>query len=131
MTNIISVDNYSENDYISIKIGEKNPIKIIFNVNINNSDNSDSIFDIISYNSTRYITLFSINRKYRKKEYDGTYTFTVNVSDKDLNKYIEVDRAFGEANSIVFNYLTAEFQETFLSIDNKAYKLAISNFILN
>ena len=129
MTNIISVDNYSENDYISIKIGEKKPIKIIFNVNINNSDNSDSIFDIISYNSTRYITLFSINRKYRKKEYDGTYTFSINVSDKDLNEYIEVDRAFGEANSIVFNYLTVEFQEKFLSIDNKAYKLAISNFI--
>ena len=131
MTNIISVDNQSDNGYISIKIGERKPIRIIFNVNINNSYSSDSIFDIISYNSTRDITIFSINRKYRKKEYDGTYTFTVNVNDKDLKEFIEVDRAFGDAESASFNYLTIEFQEQFLSIDNKAYKSAISNFILN
>ena len=128
-TNIISDDYFNDNGFISIKIGKKKPMKIIFNINIYSSDNSDSIFDIISYNSQKDIFIFSINGKYRKKEYDGTYTFTVVVNDKDLNEYIEIDRASGEAKSVNFNYLTVEFQENFLSIDSKSYKLAISNCI--
>ena len=129
MTNIISVDNFSNNEYISIKIGERKAIKIIFNVKIISFDNYKTEFDIISYNSERDIILFSINGKYGKKQYDGTYTFVVNVNDKDFNEYIEVDRASGNVNSVHFNYLTVEFQEKFLSIDNKEYKLEISNYI--
>ena len=40
-----------------------------------------------------------------------------------------LDRSYENTNSIYFNYLTVEFQDNFLSIDHKAYKLAISNYI--
>ena len=129
MTNIISVDNFSNNGYISIKIGKRKPTKIIFNIKIINSNNSKSKYDIFSYNSEGEDIIFSTNEKHGKRQYDGTYIFTVDVKDKDLNEYIEVDRANENKNSIYFNYLTVEFQENFLSIDHKTYKLAISNYI--
>ena len=129
MTNIISVDNFSNNGYISIRIGKRKPIKVIFNIKIISSNNRNSDYDIFSSNNEGDGIIFTINEKYRKREYDGTYTFTVDVKDKELNEYIEVDKAYGNTNSIYFNYLTIEFQDNFLSIDNKEYKLAISNYI--
>ena len=110
-----------------LRIGEKKPKKIIFNVNINKINFSDVQFKLFSFNIENEII---INRKYSKKEYDGTYTFTVDVSDTNLNEYIEIDKSSENANSISFNYLTVEFQEEFLSIDKKSYKSDILNYIL-
>ena len=59
---------------------------------------------------------FLLIEKYGKKQYDGTYTLVVNVNDKDLNKYIEIDRASGNVNSVYFNYLTVEFKEIFYTL---------------
>ena len=64
----------------------------------------------------------------KKKEYDGSYTFIFDLSEEDCNNYIVLEK-LSAFNVITFNYLTIEFNETFIFFDYKYYKEAISNFI--
>lgn len=63
-----------------------------------------------------------------KKQYDGTYYFTVDVANIDCYEYIEVFIWEG-ADLITLNNLTVFFEEKFRSFDYKGFKYAISNKI--
>ena len=68
-----------------------------------------------------------MKKKNLKKEYDGTSTFTIDISNIDCF-YIRVDKIFG-SNDIIFNNLTIEFEDTFLNFDYRAYKNALEKFL--
>ena len=52
----------------------------------------------------------------------------MDISEEDCNNYIVLEKV-SAFNAITFNYLTIEFNETFIFFDYKYYKEAISNFI--
>ena len=69
--------------------------------------------------------LLKIGNKYRKKEYDGSYKYTVYVSDKDFNEIIELENIFINT----YNYITLVYQDYFIFIDKNSYKQEILNYI--
>ncbi len=108
-----------------IKIGIKKPLKAIYNLKYDGkSENID--FSFQTYDKSLEPFIIDLKKSHKKKEYDGTYTFTVDISNIDCNNYIELDK-LEIFNSITFNNLTIEFEEKFLYFDYKYYKKAISN----
>ena len=108
-----------------IKIGIKKPLKAIFNLKYDGkSENID--FSFQTYDKSLEPFKIDLKKSTKKKEYDGTYTFTVDVSNIYCNSYIQL---YKESSILVtFNYLTVEFEESFLYFDFKSYKEAISKF---
>ena len=74
-----------------------------------------------------YMGIFFKERE-SKKQYDGSYIFTINVKGKDCNDFFQI-LIWEGYDDITFYYLTVEFEENFLSFDYNAYKNAISEYI--
>ena len=121
-----SITTYVEDFLLMyIKIGIKKPLKAIFNLKYDGkSENID--FSFQTYDKSLEPFIIDLKKSHKKKEYDGTYTFTVDVSNIYCNSYIQLNK---ESSMLVtFNYLTVEFEESFLYFDFKSYKEAISKF---
>ena len=127
-TNSITTTTLDSEDNMNINIGNKKIIKIIFNIKINEILTKDIIIHINTCDKNGYIISYIVGQNYGKKQYDGSYTFTLEVKDKDLNEVVQVDKLYNDID-ITINYLTVIFEEQFLSIDKNSYKSAISNFI--
>ena len=63
-----------------------------------------------------------------KKQYDGTYNFIIDVSKIECHHLVEAIVSRG-MKYITLNNLTLEYEESFLSIDYKSLKNAISNYV--
>jgi endoglucanase len=120
---ISSVDS---NGNMSINIGNKKVLKIILNAFINTSTYSNITLAICSNDKYGIFIGDPLNLKEAKKQYDGSYTFTLDVKDKDYNNYVQTDVWEGK-EFITFNYFIAEFNETEISINYDAYKSALIN----
>ena len=123
---LISANNL---DNYRLKFGDKKPLKIILNAKLKGKLFQDISFSFRCYdNTTRYIDI-DFGKKNLKREYDGTSTFTIDVSEKGCISLIEVNKEFGKNENIIFNNLTVIFNNTFLSFDYKSYKTALEKFI--
>ena len=56
-----------------------------------------------------------------KKNFDGSYTYTIDVSKKDYNDYVEVQK-WWNAEYSTFKYLTIQFDRKYTFFDYTAYK---------
>ena len=56
-----------------------------------------------------------------KKEYDGSYTFTVDVTNLNISNTVEVQKWWGYDDTII-NYLTVEFNQYYTIFNYDAYK---------
>ena len=112
---------------INIDIGIKKPIKVTFNAKINHNSLNEVEFRVVSKDKNGNYFLIYIEGKSGKKQYDGTYTYTIDVSNKDFNTNIRLIRT--ENKFINYNFLIIEYEEDFLSFDYERYKKAISNYI--
>ena len=118
-----NMDNYR------LKVGNRKPLKIILNAKLKGKLFQDISFNFRCYdNSTRYIDI-DFGKKNLKREYDGTSTFTIDISEKGCTELIEVNKIFGKNENIIFNNLTVEFNDTFLSFDYKSYKTALEKSV--
>jgi endoglucanase len=113
---------------IELKIGSRKALKIIINTRITGTLFVDTKFSIYSYDTFGRSFQINYEKSNGKKQYDGTYIFSIDVSNIKCYNYIQVTKTFG-AKYITLNNLTVEFEETFQSIDYKSYKSAISNYI--
>ena len=111
---------------MKINIGKKKVLKVTFNVFINNSTYSSIKFAIVSNDKYGNWMGDGFFFKEAKREYDGSYTFTIDVKDKEYHDYVQTDVWEGK-EFITFNYFTAEFNETEISINYKAYISALIN----
>ena len=122
-----SLTTYVDTNFeMYIKISNKKPLKAIFNIKY-----KESAFYAISfgtYDKNGGINIIDLKKSKKKKEYDGSYTFTLDLREEDCNQYIvlEKDEAF---SLITFKYLTIEFEETFTFFNYKYYKEAISSYM--
>ena len=122
-----SLTTYVDDNFeMYIKISHKKPLKAIFNIKYDENYFDYIYFDTYDKNGVPYI--IDLKKSKKKKEYDGSYTFTIDLSEEDCNNYIVLEK-LSAFNLITFNYLTIEFNETFFFFDYKHYKDAISNFI--
>ena len=115
-------------DGFEIKIGSRKPLRAILNVRLIGTLFIDCEFIIFSYDTYgRYIEI-KFEKSEGKKQYDGTYFFTKDLSKIQCYEYIQITKYYGY-QFIILNNFTIEFEESFQSINYKSYKTAISNYI--
>ena len=124
----IFIEPNHDDDYL-IKLGNRKPLKIIFNAKIKGQYFQDSKVIFTCYNTSNLLNEFIIEKKYLKKEYDGTSTFTFDISDKNCFYDIRLYKYNGGNDNFIFNNLTVEFQDSFLYFDYKSYKNDLENYI--
>ena len=122
----LSVVNYEGILYISI--GKRKVKTIILNIRLTKTLSREVEFIIYTKDKDRKMFSIDFGKENIKKNYDGTSTFTIDVTQIDCNEFIETTVNKGH-QYIKFNNLTLEFEENFLTIDYKSYKNAISNYI--
>ena len=120
-------ETYTYYSGLTIDIGTKKALKIIFNAQILCQINIDCFFAIVTLDKDGSWQDFKVEDN-GKKQYDGTRTFTIDVSEKDCHTSIEI-YSIGGYDEITFNYMTVEFEEIFLYFDYKSFKSAILNQI--
>jgi hypothetical protein len=113
---------------LEIKVGARKALKIILNVRLTWTLFIDLDFKIYSYDMSGRSFEINFRKSDGKKQYDGTYIFTIDISKIKCYEYIQVTTFFGP-QFITLNNLTIEFEESFNTIDYKSYKAAISNNI--
>ena len=113
---------------IELKIANRKALKIILNVRITGTLFINANFTIYSYDSNGKHFQIKFGKSDGKKQYDGTHIFSIDVSKINCYNYIQVSRD-PVLNKIKLNNLTVEFEDSFQSIDYKAYKDSISNYI--
>ena len=99
-----SFTTYVDTNYeMYIKINDKKPLKAIFNIKYD-----ENVFDSISfgtYDKNGDVNIIDIKKGKKTKEYDGSYTFTLNLSNEDCHNYIVLEKIWA-FDLISFKYLT-------------------------
>jgi endoglucanase len=113
---------------IQLKIGSRKALKVFINVRLTGTLFIDTSFDVLSYDSIGRNFHINFEKSNGKKQYDGTYLFSIDVSKIKCYEYILVTKAHG-GKYITLNYLTVEFEESFQTIDYKSYKSVISKYV--
>jgi len=115
--------------HMNIKIGTRKAMKVIFNVNIIAKYLWDVGFGVCTLNTNGVFSYIQFDGTGGKKKYDGSYTFTADISKLDYNSYVQVQRFWGKEN-VTFNYLTVEYDKEYTLFDYNAYKSSVqSNYI--
>jgi len=114
--------------HFNINIGKIKVIKVIFNASIIGTSRFNVGFGIAFNDKNNIWTGIPVSGGDGEKDKENTYTYTIDVSQKDCNTFIQVQKWWGH-EFIVINYLTIEFEEAVISIDYNPYKNAISNAI--
>jgi len=120
-----TVNNLNKEGYLAIKIGKKKIKKVIFNVKISIS-NLYVNFGLLSNNKNGYYFVEPIDGSIGKKNFDGSYTYTIDVSKKDYNEYIEAQKWWNKEYS-TFNYLTIEFEKEYSFLNYTEFKRVYNN----
>ena len=121
ITNLLTVKELDPDGYLSISIGQLKVVKVIFNTKINTSELWRCGFGLASVDRNGIWFGNAIGAADGVKGYDGSYTFTVDIKNKEYNDYIMIQKWWGQ-EFIILNYLTVEFEESQLSIDYNKYK---------
>ena len=113
-----------ENFYINTK--NRKVLKIFINVKL-----TGVLFVILEFfvqtnNKNGYFIQIYYSKDNAKKQYDGTYIFKIYVSRIECYDFVEA--TIIRVKYITLNNMTLENEESFLSIDYKSFKNAISNY---
>jgi len=118
---------YNTND-LMIFFKNKKALKIIINARITGILFVDFDLEIYTYEKNSSLKKINFGKENSKKQYDGTFIFTIDTSKIECYSLIEVVVTRGN-QYITLNNFTLEYEESFLSIDYKSFKKVISNYI--
>ena len=108
------------------RIEKKEVLTIYFNAEIPSYLIPDLYMQLVSNDQNSQFIYFEIVGKDAKKQFDGTYSFTIDVKNKGCKDTIYLSK---ETDEVKINYLTVEFKENFLTFNYTGYKLAILDSI--
>ena len=112
----------------SLKISKRKVNKIIFNIDFYGVFGLDFSFSIYTYDNNGEWIEIKFGMQNGKKDYDGSYIFTIDVSEIECNGYLDIIKWYGEEN-ILFNNFTIEYKELFIGFDFETYKVDISKYL--
>ena len=127
ISNIQTITTPGSDGNFLFKIDKKTVLKISFNAQIPNYFISNLHLVIISYGKNSEWIFIEIGEKDVKRQNDGTFSFNMDVSNKDCSGMIYLLN--DSLNEVIINYLTIEFKENFLSFNYTGFKSDISEFI--
>ena len=120
-----TVNNLNEKGFLVIKIGKKKVKKVIFNVKISTSYYEVN-FGVQTNKKNSFYHNFMINGPEGKKNFDGSYTYIIDVSKRDFNDYVEVQKWWNPEYS-TFVYLTIEFDKEYTFLNYTEFKRVYNN----
>jgi hypothetical protein len=120
-----SVYDVDEEGGLFLKIGKKKVKKVIFNVKISTSYYEVN-FGVQTNKKNSFYHNFMINGPEGKKNFDGSYTYIIDVSKRDFNDYVEVQKWWHSENS-TFVYLTIEFNKEYTFFNYTEFKRVYNN----
>ena len=106
----------------------KKVLKIIINARITGVLFVDFDLEIQTYEKNYGLKKINFGKENLKKQYDGTFIFTIDTSKIECYSSVEVVVPRGN-QYINLNNFTLEYEESFLSIDYKSFKKVISKYI--
>ena len=115
------------NDFI-IFFENKKVLKIIINASITGVLFVDFDLEVYTYKKNGTLNKIYFGKENSKRQYDGTYIFVIDTSKIECYSSMEVV-VTRWSKYIALNNFTLEYEESFLSIDYKSFKNAISNYI--
>ena len=115
-------------EFLIIYLRPQKVLKFKFNLKITIPSNTKILFNLETIDSKGAMQVKKIEGK-KKKEYDGTYTITVE-DDYDYNEIIRIEEV-NRGKNIILNYITVEYKENYLSFEYNLYKSDIYKYIEN
>ena len=109
-SNLETINNIGLNFAYSINFGEKKPLKIILNINYSGNLFYDYYFEIYCLDISRWEIFIDFDERNGKKQYDGTITYTIDISNRNCFEFFEIYYYYGQ---IYFKNITIEYQEYF------------------
>ena len=103
-------------------------MKIIINARITGVLFVDFDIEVNTYDQNNNVKKINFGKENLKRQYDGTYFFTIDTRKIECYSLVEVVATRGP-KYITLNNITLEYEESFLSIDYKSYKNDISTYI--
>ena len=124
--NNLETDDSSIYGAFHIDIGSKKVKTIILNIKIVNNnifDYDEILVGIFTFDkSNNWYEIES--KKFGKRQYDGSFTYTIDVTNIECYKYIEASLWWG-TNFVALNYLTVIYEDNYNFFDYKSYKSAV------
>ena len=123
--NIETVDTIT-NGYLQINIGTKKVKTIILNIKILDNylfENNDILVNIFTYDKNQNWYEIKTN-KYGKKQYDGSFTYTIDTTNIECYNSIEAV-TWWEFSFVALNYLMVIYEHNYNFFDYKSYKYAV------
>ena len=117
-----SADAYGN---IQISIGKKKVRKVSFKAKITGAEKWEVGFGVASSDSSGEWFGDPVGGSDGEKQSDGLYLYSLDVSGKDFNDYVQVQKWWGN-NNIEIVSATVEFEGSGSTFDYKAYKAALS-----
>ena len=124
-TNTETVRTPNIENHMRIYIGVKKVLKVIFNAMISTKNLTEVSFSVVTNNITSQRAEISVPAKNGERKYDGSYSFTVDVSHNDNNDFMQIEKGSGK-EYITFNYFTCEFAQSHTFFDYNEYIKVIS-----
>ena len=116
---LIDIEQYS---YYFITLGTKKPLKIILNIYYSGMLFYDYYFEIYCLDISKWEIFIDYDERNGKKQYDGTITYTIDISNRNCIEFFEIYYYYGE---IYFKNITIEYQENFSSFYYNGFKAKI------
>ena len=108
-----------------ITIGVKKVLTLTFNAYITAQNLTEVTFAIVTNDIYNKRAEIIVPANQGKKRYDGSYTFTYDVSRNDNNDYMQIEKGNGN-EYITFNFFTVEFAQSYTFFDYNSYISSIS-----
>ena len=115
-------------DSLLINIENRKVLKIFINAKITGVLFSNLELFVQTNNKNGNVVQIDYGKDNVKKQYDGTSIIAIDVSRIECYDFLEATIIKG-MKYITLNNMTLEFEESFLTIDYKAFKNAISKYI--
>ena len=117
MTKSVTLNRRSNLGDFYIDIKNNKPLLLIINI-LAYSDDYD--FSISSFDKNGDFFDIMFGKENRKRQYDGTIIYTINISKEDCNEGISIIN--WTEDILTFNNVTINYNESFLSFDYSSYK---------
>jgi hypothetical protein len=121
-SNFETITNIEQYEDVSIDFGEKNPLKLIINMYYSGILYDDYYFTIYCEDIGGWEQYIFFDERNGKKYYDGTITYTIDLSKENCYNYLNIYYYYGE---IYFKNIKIEYQENFTSFYYDDYKAKI------
>jgi len=127
-TTFESTDTIYDFESLMINFENRKVLKIFINVKLTGIIFKDIGLSVQTNNYDGYFFNIDYGKDNIKKQYDGTSIISIDVSEIECYNFIKATITWG-TKYITLNNMTLEYEESFLSIDDKSLKNAISNYI--